>query len=181
MHDSMAILKTGLLSSTASLDRGDQAGFMTELEFNDSLKSPKPSDFELTMPAVNSKTPLLIASNRSPLVEIFIPSVKGVEQEAGYPRTPSISTRQVRQAPIGFISGSLHNWDILVPDILMASRTELPSGAVKSFPFIETFIQVSLRSDEPTLSLKCVIKLNTGFPAACPKPHNEAAFTTSAN
>ena len=56
-----------------------------------------------------------------------MPSVAGTEHDAGKPRTPSICTRQVRQAPIAGMSGSLQSWEMATPAALIASSADAPA------------------------------------------------------
>ena len=148
MHDSIDILKTGLLSSTSSLSLVSHleiSVFDLFKSFENSLELfPFLSAITGVIAAVSSKTVFLKSSTASLLVVIFMPSLAGVEQDAGNPLTPSICTRHVLHAPIGFMSGSLHNCDIGVPDIFIASRTELPSSRVILLPFTVTSINLIL-------------------------------------
>ena len=87
---------------------------------------------------VSSMTPLLIFRTSWESVETFMPSDAGTEHEAGKPRVPSIWTRHVRHAPIGFMSGSLQSCEMYVPDALTASSTDAPSGTATSLPLIDS-------------------------------------------
>ena len=73
-------------------------------------------------------------------VRITIPSLAGVEQEAGNPRTPSICTRQVRQAPMAGMSASLHSWERGTPAALTASSALAPAGKLTGIPSTVTLI-----------------------------------------
>ena len=92
------------------------------------------------MPIVSSSTPRRISTASGSSTFTSIPSAAGVEQDAGNPRTPSIFTRQVRQAPMGFMSGSLHSCGIYVPDMFTASSTDAPSSAATRLPLMESVI-----------------------------------------
>jgi hypothetical protein len=53
------------------------------------------------------------------------------------PRIPSMFTRHVLHAPIGFMSGSLQSCEMYVPDWFIASSTDEPSLTVTCLPLIE--------------------------------------------
>ena len=88
------------------------------------------------MAKVNSRTPRRKFLDSGVSVRTCMPAAAGNEHDAGKPRMPSICTKHVRHAPIGFISGSLQSWEILVPEEFIASKTEEPSGTSRSVPFI---------------------------------------------
>src|SRR5574341_871660 len=80
------------------------------------------------MESVRSRTPRRIRATSGVSVRTAIPSRAGRWHEAGKPRWPSTSTRQVRQAPSGGRSGSLQSWGSGSPSRLTASRTLAPAG-----------------------------------------------------
>ena len=157
MQSAMAMLNTGLLSSTASRSRADQRGrsrswclaAMVSSRWSLRLGSGRalpPLPLLPTMAWVNSNTPRRILRTWGVSIQTSIPSVAGTEQDAGKPLVPSICTMQVRQAPMGFMSGSLQSCETYVPDELMASRTEAPSGTSTSPPFIcSVMVMVAFR------------------------------------
>ena len=73
-----------------------------------------------------------------------MPSSAMVVQEAGKPRRPSISTRQIRQDPKGLSESVAHNLGILTPRSAAARITEEPSGTDTSTPSIVNLTKVSL-------------------------------------
>ena len=99
------------------------------LAATDSSRWPlPPSPFAPTMAEVSSRTVARTSRALSVAVHTSMPSAAGTEQEAGRPRMPSISTRQVRHAPMASMSGSLQSCEMYVPEALMASSTVAPSG-----------------------------------------------------
>ena len=64
------------------------------------------------MAMVSSSTPRRTSLTSEVSVQTFIPSRTGTEHDAGKPFEPSISTRQVLQAPICFMSASLQSCDM---------------------------------------------------------------------
>ena len=83
---------------------------------------------------VRSRTARRIRVTSGVSVRTPMPSRAGRWQEAGNPRWPSTWTRQVRQAPRGGRSGSLHSWGSGRPSRLTASRTVAPSGTSTACP-----------------------------------------------
>ena len=62
------------------------------------------------------------------LVETFMPSATGIEQEATRFRAPSTSTMQTRQAPIACNPSTKQSVGIRMPTFLAAARIVVPSG-----------------------------------------------------
>ena len=73
-----------------------------------------------------------------------MPGSAGVVQEAGVPLRPSISTRQSRQEPKGSRESVAQSFGIVVPDIMAAAMTEVPSGTLTSTPSMVSETRVSL-------------------------------------
>ncbi len=69
-------------------------------------------------------------SSRSVWVRTFIPSRTGVVQDAGVPRTPSISTRHMRHEPQGSTVSVAQSLGTDCPASAAARMTEEPSGTV---------------------------------------------------
>lgn len=143
----MAMLNTGLLASVASLVRPYQRApsmpyrLAATVSSRSSGDGPPPCSGNI--PNVSSSTPLRTEFNSGVSVRMLMPAVAGVEHDAGNPRTPSTCTRHVRQAPIGFMSGSLQSWGTYVPEALIASNTDAPSAVENSLPLIEIVMLMS--------------------------------------
>ena len=113
-------------------------------------KQPLPSPFDPfsgNIARVSSTTPRRMSLTSGVSVHTFMPSAAGTEHDAGNPRTPSMLTRHVRQAPIAFMSGSLQSCEMYVPDELMASRTEAPSGTSTAASLILSVMVIERVSD----------------------------------
>ncbi|CAM5185631.1 hypothetical protein OURE66S_02933 [Oligella ureolytica] len=57
-----------------------------------------------------------------------MPSVTGVVQDAGKPRTPSICTKQIRQEPKASKESVAQSFGIVMPAIKAARITDVPAG-----------------------------------------------------
>ena len=77
-------------------------------------------------------------------VETIISSVHGVVHEAGVPRTPSISTRHIRQEPNAFSESVAHSLGTSMPASAAARSTEVPEGTTTWRPSIITRASVWL-------------------------------------
>ena len=149
MQSSMAMSNTGLLASTGSRSRLAQRGASMPCSLAATVSSRwpfSPSPFAPTIAEVSSSTAARTSRALPVPVQTFIPSAAGTEHEAGRPRIPSTSTRQVRHAPMASMSGSLQSWEMYVPDALMASSTVAPSGTWTSLSSIRRVMVMAIRS-----------------------------------
>ena len=110
MQSRIAMSKTGLLLSTGSRSRPTQRPPLTPWCLAAIVSSwwsfaPLPS----TIAIVSSMTPVRTRSTSGVSVSTFMPGTAGIVHEAGKPRAPSTSTRQVRHAAFGPMSGSLQS------------------------------------------------------------------------
>jgi hypothetical protein len=79
-----------------------------------------------------------------------MPSSAGVVQEAGVPRRPSISTRQIRQEPKGSRESVAQSLGIFVPIVMAAAMTEAPAGTRTGCPSMVSVTSLSaLRTGVP--------------------------------
>ena len=85
-------------------------------------------------------TPARMRRTASPSVRMTMPSLAGVEQDAGNPRMPSIWTRQVRHAPMAGRSASLHSCESGTPAAFTASSTVAPAGTATGMPSTVRFM-----------------------------------------
>ena len=111
----MAMSNTGLLRSTGSRSRLAQRGASRPCSLAATVSSRwpfSPLPFAPTIADVSSSTVVRTSRALSVPVHTFIPSAAGTEHEAGSPRIPSTSTRQVRQAPMASMSGSLQSCEM---------------------------------------------------------------------
>jgi hypothetical protein len=72
-----------------------------------------------------------------------MPSATGVVQEAGVPRTPSISTRHRRQEPKDSRLSVAQSFGMAVPDSAAARITDVPAGTVTLRPSISRLTKVA--------------------------------------
>ena len=143
----MARSNTGLDSSVGWRGRASHRDSETPCNLAASDKRPYPetegpSDpLDLpTMPRVSSITPERMRLASTVSVRITIPSLAGVEHDAGNPRMPSICTRQVRQAPMAGMSASLHSCESGTPAALTASNALAPASTLTAIPSTVTLI-----------------------------------------
>jgi len=77
-----------------------------------------------------------MAKSLSDWVMTLMPSLTGVLQAVMVRSTPSTSTAQTRQAPVGDTFSSQQRVGIFMPSWLAASRMVVPAGTVTFLPSI---------------------------------------------